>query len=101
MTGGTERLLEARSAVPADSQKSIGEAEALFLTNASQPLAKGDRDRGCHALASQLCQFLCHPVGLVILDLQSHFLPFRREVLTSLRLGNVPPSKRLAILASF
>ena len=63
MIGGTERLLEARRAVPADEarravpadrQKSVGEAEALFLTNASQPLAKGDRDRGCHALASQL-----------------------------------------------
>jgi hypothetical protein len=46
MIGGTERLL-ARRAVPADRQKSIGEAEALFLTNASQPLAKGDGDRGC------------------------------------------------------
>ena len=44
----------ARRAVPADRQKSIGEAEALFLTNASPPLAKGDRDRGFHALASQL-----------------------------------------------
>jgi hypothetical protein len=41
--GGTERLLEARRAVPANRQKSIGEAEALFLTNASQSLAKGDR----------------------------------------------------------
>jgi hypothetical protein len=45
MIGGTERLLEARSAVPADRQKSIGEAEPLLLTNASQPLAKGNRDR--------------------------------------------------------
>ena len=41
MIGGTERLLEARRAVPTDHQKSICEAEALFLTNASQPLAKG------------------------------------------------------------
>src|SRR5262249_37638896 len=73
MIGGTERLLEARRAVPADRQKSIGEAEALLLTNASQPLAKGNRDRGCHALAGQLCQFLCHQVGLAILDIQSHF----------------------------
>ena len=80
MIGGAQRLLEARSAVPADSQKSIRKAEALFLTNASQPLAKGNRDRGCHAPAGQLCQFLCHLVGLAILDLQSHFLPFRREV---------------------
>jgi hypothetical protein len=44
MIGGTERLLEARCAVPANRQKSIGEAEALLLTNASQPLAKGNRD---------------------------------------------------------
>jgi hypothetical protein len=50
MIGGTERLLEARRAVPTDRQKSIGEAEALLLTNASQPLAKGNRDRRCHAL---------------------------------------------------
>ena len=50
MIGGTERLLEMRSAVPADRQKSIGEAEALLLTNASQPLAKGNRDRGSLAL---------------------------------------------------
>jgi hypothetical protein len=35
MIGETERLLEARRAVPADRQKSIGEAESLFLTNAS------------------------------------------------------------------
>jgi len=62
MIGGAERLLEARRAFPADLQKSIGEAEALFLTNANQPLAKGDRDRGCHAFASQLCQFLRHQV---------------------------------------
>jgi hypothetical protein len=34
MIGGTERLLEARRAIPADRHKSIGEAEALFLTNA-------------------------------------------------------------------
>ena len=34
MIGGTERLLEARRAVPADRQKSISEAEALLLTNA-------------------------------------------------------------------
>jgi hypothetical protein len=40
MIGGTERLLEAGRAVPTDRQKSIGKAEALFLTNASQPLAK-------------------------------------------------------------
>ena len=46
MIGGTERLLKARGAVPADPEKSIGEAEALLLTNASQPLAKGNRDRG-------------------------------------------------------
>ena len=43
MIGGTERLLEARRAGPADRQKSIGEAEALPLTNARQPLAKGNR----------------------------------------------------------
>ena len=72
MIGGTERLLEARRAVPADRQKSVGEAEALFLTNASQPLAKGNRDRGCHALASQLRQFLCHQVSFTVLDIQSH-----------------------------
>jgi hypothetical protein len=30
--GGTERLLESRRAVPANRQKAIGEAEALFLT---------------------------------------------------------------------
>jgi Tfp pilus assembly protein PilZ len=36
MISGTERLLEARRAVPANRQKSIGEAEALLLTNASQ-----------------------------------------------------------------
>jgi len=47
MIGGTERFLEARSAVPADRQKSIGEAEALFVTNARQPFAKGNRDHGC------------------------------------------------------
>jgi hypothetical protein len=76
MIGGTERLLEARRAVPADRQKSIGEAEALFLTNASQPLAQGNRDRGCHALTSQLGQFLCHQVSLAILDIQSHFSTF-------------------------
>ena len=76
MIGGTERLLEARRAVPADRQKSVGEAEALFLTNASQPLAKGNRDRGCHALASQLRQFLCQQVSLAVLDIQSHLLRF-------------------------
>ena len=76
MIGGTERLLEARRAAPTDRQKSIRKAEALFLTNASQPLAKGNRDRGCHALASQLRQLLCHQVSLAILDIQSHLLPF-------------------------
>ena len=84
MIGGTERLLEARSAVSADRQKSIGEAEALLLTNASQPLAKGNRDRGCKALASQLRQFLCHQVRLAILDIQSHFLPFYPQPYTYL-----------------
>jgi hypothetical protein len=54
MIGGTERLLETRSAVSADRQKSIGEAEALLLANASQPLAKGSSDGGCYALAGQL-----------------------------------------------
>src|SRR6516225_2379487 len=76
MIGGTERLLEARRAVPADRQKSIGEAEALFLTNASQSLAKGNRDRGCHALAGQLCQFLCDQVSLAVLDIPSHLSTF-------------------------
>ena len=52
--GGTGRLLEARRAVPADRQKSIGEAEALFLTNAGQPLTKRNRHGGCHALPGQL-----------------------------------------------
>ena len=51
MIGGTERLLKSRRAVPADRQKAIGEAEALFLTNASQPLTKRNRHGGCHALA--------------------------------------------------
>src|SRR5215813_5254118 len=86
MIGGTERLLGARLAVPADRQKENGEAEALFLTNASQPLAKGNRDRGCHALASQLRQFLCHQVGLGILDIQGHLLPFYRGLCSSLPL---------------
>jgi len=80
MIGGTERLLEMRRAVPADRQKSIGEAETLLLTNASQPLAKGNRDRGCHALASQLRQFLCQQVSLAVLDIQAHFLPFYLEL---------------------
>ena len=44
MIGGTERLFEARRAVPADRQKSIGKARALLLTNARQPLATGNRD---------------------------------------------------------
>jgi hypothetical protein len=83
MIGGAERLLEARRAVPADRQKSVGEAEALFLTNARQPLAKGDRDRGCHALASQLCQFLCHQVSFTVLDIQSHLSTFHRCLLCS------------------
>jgi hypothetical protein len=68
----------ARRAVPANRQKSIGEAEALFLTNASQPLAKGNRDRACHALASQLCQFLCDQVSLAVFDIQSHLSTFHR-----------------------
>jgi len=34
MIGGTDRLLEARSVVPADRQDSIGEG-SLLLTNAS------------------------------------------------------------------
>ena len=54
MIGGTERLLEVRRAVLADRQKTIGKAEALLLTNAIQPLAKGNRDRSCHALAKGL-----------------------------------------------
>src|SRR5262245_61903087 len=54
MIGETKRLLEARRAVLADRQKTIGEAEALLLTNAIQPLAECNRDRGCNALASQL-----------------------------------------------
>ena len=54
MIGGTEWLLEARRTVLADRQKTTSKAEALLLTNATQPLAKCDRDRGCHALASQL-----------------------------------------------
>jgi hypothetical protein len=33
MIGGTERLLEARRAVPADRQKSIGEAESCVAQN--------------------------------------------------------------------
>ena len=51
---GTKRLLKAYRAVLADRQKTIGEAEALLLTNAIQPLTKRNCDRGCHALASQL-----------------------------------------------
>jgi hypothetical protein len=39
--GASQFSYEARSAVPAGRQKSIGAAEALFLINASQPLAKG------------------------------------------------------------
>jgi len=83
MIGGTVRLLEAGRAVPADRQQSIGEAEALLLTNASQPLAKGNRDRGCYALASQLRQFLCHQVSLAVLDIQSHLSTFHRCLLCS------------------
>src|SRR6476619_7807440 len=75
MIGGTERLLESRRAVPANRQKAIGEAEALFLTNASQPLTKCDCNGCCHALPGQPRQFLCHLVRLAVLDIQ-HFLPF-------------------------
>jgi hypothetical protein len=53
MIGGTKRLLKAYRAILADRQKTIGEAEALLLTNAIQPLAKGNRDHGCHAHVSQ------------------------------------------------
>jgi len=54
MIGGTKRLLKAYRAVLADRQKTIGEAEALLLPNAIQPLTKRNCDLGCHALASQL-----------------------------------------------
>ena len=77
MIGGTERLLESRRAVPANRQKAIGEAEALFLTNASQPLTKCDCNGCCHALPGQPRRFLRHLVRLAILDIQtfSTFLP--------------------------
>jgi hypothetical protein len=84
MIGGTERLLQARSAVPANRQKSIGEAQALFLTDASQPLTKGNCDRGCHALAGQRGQFLCQQMSHAILDIQSHLLPLYRKSYTYL-----------------
>jgi len=48
MIGATERLLEMRSAVPADRQKSIGEAEVWQL-----------RSSGWARHASRLCDGLC------------------------------------------
>ena len=73
MIGGTKRLLEAYRAVLADRQKTIGEGEALLLTNAIQPLTKRNCDLGCHALASQLCQFFCQQMSFAILDISVPF----------------------------
>jgi hypothetical protein len=42
MIGGTERLLEARRAVPTDRQKSICEAEALFFDE-REPTAREEQ----------------------------------------------------------
>ena len=41
MIGGTERLLEARRAVPADRQKSVGEAEATVLDEREPTAGEG------------------------------------------------------------
>ena len=76
MIGGAERLLEVRRTVLADLQKTIGKAEALFLADALEPLTKGNRDGGRHAIPSQLCQLLRQAVRFLIFDVEVHLLPF-------------------------
>ena len=80
MIGGSERLLEVRRTVLADLQKTIGKAKALFTADALQPLTKGNRDGGRHAISSQLCQLLRQAVRFLIFDVKAHpystFLPY-------------------------
>ena len=76
MIGGTERLLESRRAVPADRQKAIGEAEALFLTNASQPLTK---QRTAHRRTPETAvEFIYTPVAKEIESLINELCAMRR-----------------------
>ena len=72
MIGGSERLLEVRRTVLANLQKTIGKAKALFTADALQPLTKGNRDGGRHAISSQLCQLLRQAVRFLIFDVEAH-----------------------------
>ncbi len=72
MIGGSERLLEVRRTVLADLQKTISKAKALFTADALQPLTKGNRDGGRHAVSSQLCQLFRQAVRFLIFDVEAH-----------------------------
>ena len=74
MIGRSERLPEVRRAVPADRQKTIGEAETLLTTDAIEPLTNGNCDGGRHAFPGQFCQFLCQSVCFLVLYVQAHVI---------------------------
>ena len=81
MIGGSERLLEVRRTVLADLQKTIGKAKALFTADALQPLTKGNRDGGRHAIPGQPCQLLRQAVRFLIFDVEAHALFYLSTIL--------------------
>ena len=72
MIGGSERFLESRRAVLADSQEAIRKADGITAAQTVQPFTNR-RGHGCrHALAGEPCEFPSLSMGFLALDIQAH-----------------------------
>ena len=74
MIGRAKRFLQARGAVPADFEQSVGELGSMFVLHPFEPFADRFSDRFGHALAGSPGQLSGKFVGFFVLDIQAHMV---------------------------
>src|SRR2546426_7458695 len=72
MIARPKRFLQARCAVPADFEQSIGKLGSTLVLHPFEPFADRFRDRFRHALSGNPGELLGELVGFFVLNVQAH-----------------------------
>ena len=72
MLGRAKRFLQARRAVPADFEQTVGELGSMFVMLPFKPFADSFGDRFGQALSGKPRQLVGQLVGVLVFDIQAH-----------------------------
>ena len=79
MVCGTERFMKPGRGVPADGQQPVSQPNFMQMPHPLEAFTNSDGHRPCLRFTRQLSEFLNELVGLGVLDVEAHDLPFYQE----------------------